>query len=383
MVDGSNEKSFTETATVPFPLASAHAAPAADAAADGAPAADAAAEEPPPPDDEQAEMTRAIPPTMASIRRSMHASFARNLSHHRTARIAARFRRGYRGADTTGVIGTARDHMIDAATMRWLLLHEARIHAIPGRDLRDLGDAILLHDAVEAEPFWNRLEGLSWPSDPTAFDRRLTEILVLFASLGRTPHIWGSPLHDSPGDLVARLEANGFRDLGLNYVMLLTDPAAATDPQAAGPPPGVTLERLSMVDAATVEDAKAAIATVLIDAFDVELGRAAEIEGETAALLQHPWFTHYLARVDGVPAAAARGATFEGATYLSSIGTAAWARGRGLGGLVTRAAVQDAVKAGSRWTYLGVLADNRAAMTVYERAGFSRLGGAAADLLLV
>ena len=82
--------------------------------------------------------------------------------------------------------------------MRRLLLHEARVHAIPGRDLRDLGDAILLHDPVEPEPFWNRLEGVRWPAEPDAFDRRLTEILVLFASIGRTPHIWASPLHDSP-----------------------------------------------------------------------------------------------------------------------------------------------------------------------------------------
>ncbi|MEA2653858.1 MAG: hypothetical protein QOI37_1085, partial [Chloroflexota bacterium] len=34
---------------------------------------------------------------------------------------------------------------IDPATMRRLLLHEARVHAMPGRVLRDLGDAILLH----------------------------------------------------------------------------------------------------------------------------------------------------------------------------------------------------------------------------------------------
>ena len=71
----------------------------------------------------------------------------------------------------------------------------------PGPDLRDLGDAILLHDPADAELFWNRLEGLRWPDDPGAFDRRLTEILVLFASIGRTPHIWASPLHDSPADL--------------------------------------------------------------------------------------------------------------------------------------------------------------------------------------
>ena len=36
------------------------------------------------------------------------------------------------------------------------------------------------------------------------------------------------------------------------------------------------------------------------------------IEAETIASLGHPWFTQYLVRVDGVPAAAARRATFEG-----------------------------------------------------------------------
>ena len=42
---------------------------------------------------------------------------------------------------------------------------------------------------------------------PTAFDRRLAEVLVLFTSLGRQPHIWPAPVHDAPADLVARLEA--------------------------------------------------------------------------------------------------------------------------------------------------------------------------------
>ena len=64
--------------------------------------------------------------------------------------------------------------------------------------------------------------------------------------------------------------------------------------------------------------------------------RRAGIEAETAASLGHPWFTHYLVRADGRPAAVARRATFDGLSYLSSIGTAGWARGRGLGSLVTR-----------------------------------------------
>ena len=87
---------------------------------------------------------------------------------------------------------------IDSDTLRRLLRHEAEVHAIPGRELRDLGDALLLHDPVDPEPFWNRVEGARWPGEASAFDRRLAEVGILFASIGRQPHIWVSPPHDEP-----------------------------------------------------------------------------------------------------------------------------------------------------------------------------------------
>ena len=71
---------------------------------------------------------------------------------------------------------TRSPYPTDAATSRRLLLHEAAVHAVPGRQLDDLGDGLLLLDPVDPEPFWNRLEALRWPTDPDAFDRRLTEI---------------------------------------------------------------------------------------------------------------------------------------------------------------------------------------------------------------
>jgi ribosomal protein S18 acetylase RimI-like enzyme len=79
----------------------------------------------------------------------------------------------------------------------------------------------------------------------------------------------------------------------------------------------------------------------------------------------------------------ARRATFEGASYLSSIGTAGWARGRGYGALVTQLASADSLALGSEWTYLGVFADNAVATGVYERSGFERVGESCPDLLLV
>jgi hypothetical protein len=272
--------------------------------------------------------------------------------------------------------------MIDPATMRRLLLHEARVHAIPSRDLRDLGDSILLHDAAETEPFWNRLEGLHWPADPDAFDKRLTEILVLFAALGRQPHIWASPAHDAPADLVARLAANGFRDMGPGNVMVLVDPAPSQAALAAPSRPGVTVERLAGLAGDPAVATAGEIVDVLLDAFEVDTARRSGIEAETIASLRHPWFTQYLVRVDGAAASVARRATFDGASYLSSIGTAGWARGRGLAGLATRLAAAEAVAAGSEWTYLGVFADNAVAIGVYERAGFQRIGAPAPDLLL-
>jgi ribosomal protein S18 acetylase RimI-like enzyme len=277
--------------------------------------------------------------------------------------------------------GLARS--IDPATMRRLMLHEARVHAVPGRHLRDLGDAILLHDDAEPEPFWNRLESLRWSADPTEFDRRLTEVLVIFASLGRQPHIWASPLHDAPIDLVERLKANGFRDLGAGNLMALADPEPARLAAAEPVPAGVTVERLARLPVSEAGSAAAGIVDVLLEAFDVEEERRPGVEAETVASLAHPWFTHYLVRLDGQPAAVARRATFEGASYLSSIGTARWARGRGLGSLVTSLATLDGLAADSEWVYLGVFADNAPAIGIYERSGFVRVGGSCPDLLLV
>ena len=138
----------------------------------------------------------------------------------------AGFAPGYRSRDDRSARRAPGDDVraIDPATMRRLLLHEARVHAVPGRELRDLGDAMLLHDPARAGAVLEPARGDPLADDPDAFDRRLTEILVLFASLGRQPHIWASPLHDAPTDLVARLKANGFRDMGAGCVMALARP---------------------------------------------------------------------------------------------------------------------------------------------------------------
>ncbi len=272
---------------------------------------------------------------------------------------------------------------IDPDTMRRLTLHEARVHAMPGRDVRDLDDAIMLHDPVDPEPFWNRLAAVRWPADPAAFDRRLTEMLVLFASLGRQPHIWPSPLHDTPADLVGRLGANGFRDTGAGCVMVLGDPGRARILAAQPLPDDVTVERLSGIRGLAAAQAATAIVDVLVDAFDVGSDRRLGVTAETITSLAGDRFTHYLARWQGRPVAVARRATFDGVSYLSSIGTTTSARGRGFGRLVTATAACDALADGSEWTHLGVFADNRGAIRLYRDLGFERVGESCPDLLLI
>jgi len=276
-------------------------------------------------------------------------------------------------------------HGFDSAAMRRLLVHEARVHAMPRRVFSDLGDAILLHDPIDPDPFWNRLEALRWPAEPAAFDRRLSESFIQFATLGRRPHIWPSPGFDDPPDLVARLVSHGFEDIGRGQVMLLTKPdLARTALSGSGEATGTSIvERLHGLSGSAAGRSARDVVEVLLDAFEVEPERRTAIELETAVTLGHPDFWHYLVRFEGRPAAVARRGTFDGLSYLSSIGTTRWARGLGLGRLVTAAAAIDGHAAGSDWTYLGVFAENTAAIRLYERVGFAILGEAGPDLLLV
>lgn len=276
------------------------------------------------------------------------------------------------------------DPTIDAATVRRLLRHEAEVHAIPGRTLRDLGDALLLHDPLEPEPFWNRVEAIRWPVDPVAFDRRLAEVSVVFASIGRQPHVWTSPPHDEPADLVDRLVANGFEDVGDGLLLVARDAGPARSALASHPlGSGMALERLSGVTGPDADLAADAIVSVLLVAFGVGEDRRPGVVGETRTSLADGRFTHYLVRRDGLPVAVARRATFDGASYLSSIGTVDSARGLGLGRYVTAAAMVDAADAGSAWIHLGVFADNVPARRLYEGLGFMLSGEPGPDMIFV
>lgn len=278
--------------------------------------------------------------------------------------------------------GPGRPSEIDAAEGRWLAWHEACVHGLIGREIRDLGDAVLLYDPADREPFWNRMAGFAWPDAPAAFDRRLTEALGQFAALDRLPHFWPMPGYDEPADLVTRLLANGFDDAGAGMLMVLDPVRLQPDAVAAPDDRQVTVERLHRMAGEAAADAALRVAIVLSDSFAVDPDRVGAIEEETLVLLGRDEFHACLIRVDGEPAAVARRTTFAGASYLSSIGTRPMFRGRGFGRLVSDIVMRDALAAGSHWTYLGVFEDNPVARKMYEDLGFVPLGDPAPDLIL-
>lgn len=271
-------------------------------------------------------------------------------------------------------------HGLDEAAFRFIEVHETRAHALGGRLIRDLGDCVLLHAPGDRDPFFNRVAAVRWPRDPIRFERRLADLFALFAGLDRRPHIWTAPAFNTPADLGLRLVEQGFREVGAGYVMALVRPPGH---ERRRPEPGVTVERLHGGPGVTVRDQTVReIARLLGESFAVDPDRHEAIAAEVLEAFGSPAFHVCLVRADGEPVAVGKRYTFDGASYLSSIGTRPRHRGRGHGLLVTEVLIEDALAAGSRQVYLGVHAHNDRAISVYRRAGLDIVGGRAGDYLL-
>ncbi len=258
--------------------------------------------------------------------------------------------------------------------------HETDAHAIPSREVRDLGDALVLHDARDQDPFWNRMARVRWPADPAAFDRRLTEAMALFAVLGRRPHVWPSPVHAEPADLAERLVANGFEDIGGGHLMVLVDREACGPVRPGEAGRGVVLQAMARSVDAGPADADE-LASVLVASFGAPSARVAGLAADLRLTLDDPRIVLAIARVDGVPASVAKVTSFDAHSYVSSVGTLPQFRGLGLAGLVTRHALATAGTRDHNTVYLGAFSGNRPAQRLYERLGFASIGESP-DLLL-
>jgi len=289
------------------------------------------------------------------------------------------------------------DRTIDPDLARRLVLHEARAQQTPARELRDLGDGWLLHDPSDAEPFWNRLIAPRWPEDSIGFERRLNEVITLFATLARLPHIRPLPLGGQPPDMAQRLQSAGFVSMGADRRLVLLEPervgerrvAAEARVAAAFGAAAVTVSREDLGSAPARERHwgerrrwAADAALVLADAFGVEPARMLALENDVLACTSRPGCAMLLVRVAGEPAAIARRATNEEGSYLSSIGTRRAFRRNGLGALATLLVLEDALAAGGPTIHLAVESDNEAGRLLYEGLGFAVVGDPAPDLLL-
>jgi ribosomal protein S18 acetylase RimI-like enzyme len=277
------------------------------------------------------------------------------------------------------------------------VLHEARAQQTPSRELRDLGDGWLLHDPSDAEPFWNRLIAPRWPIESAAFDRRLDEVITLFATLARLPHVRPLPVGGEPADMARRLETAGFATMGADRRMLLIEPErvgelrTAMEARIAGEfgSGAVAVSRQDLGSTGGRDRRwserrrwSAEASVVLAEAFGVELVRRVALENDVLACISRPGCAMLLLRVDGEPVAIARRATNAEGSYLSSIGTRPAFRRRGLGALITLLALEDALVAGGSTIHLAVEADNEAARQLYAGLGFAAVGDPAPDLLL-
>jgi ribosomal protein S18 acetylase RimI-like enzyme len=284
------------------------------------------------------------------------------------------------------VSDVAEPTLRDPALARRLMLHEARAQQSGGRELRDLGDGWLLHDPSDSEPFWNRLIGPQWPDDPAAFTRRLDEVITLFATIDRPPHVRPLPIGSRPADLTGRLLEAGFETVGADRRMVLVDPsvclAIAGRFRASGPASRIVLERHPARSLADRGRWAVEAAVVLADAFAVDPLRRIALETDVLACAARRGCSILMLREDGDPVALARCATLEGGSYLSSIGTRQAWRGRGHGKLVTALAVADALDAGSDLVHLAVDLGNDRARRFYEALGFAVVGDVVPDLLL-
>lgn len=291
----------------------------------------------------------------------------------------------------------AGDRIFDPDLARRLVLHEARAQQTPARELRDLGDGWLLHDPSDAEPFWNRLIAPRWPDESVAFDRRLDEVITLFATLARLPHIRPLPLGCEPADMTDRLQAAGFVSMGADRRMVLIEPervgerraAAEARVAAAFGPKAVSVSRQEIGSEPARErrwgDRRrwaADASFVLAESFGVESARLVALENDVLACISRPGCAMLLVRVDGEPVAIARRATNDEGSYLSSIGTRPAFRRRGLGALATLLALEDALTQGGPAIHLAVEVDNEPGRQLYEGLGFAVVGEPAPDLLL-
>lgn len=254
---------------------------------------------------------------------------------------------------------TAEYRQLPLALVANMVGHLAR-HA-PGAAVEDTHGALAVAGARPLlAPALNGLVRTDSRADPAAI---LERARAFFGRLGREFILWTSDATDA--DLEQAALAGGFEQrlpLDGHPVMVLS--RAPASPEV---PPGVEL--------AVVSDLAAAESFVDVVAASYEsLGQPAEVTRAIFAgprALFAPGAVAFLATVDGVPAACALTVVRGPLTGLYWVGTIEAARRRGLGELVTRAALRAGFERGAT---VAALWSSPPAYQIYRRLGFVETG---------
>ena len=310
----------------------------------------------------------------------------------RRSAIRRRHRDGFAAGMVAGMgihhaSGERMNGLVDPDTMRRLLVHEARVHAMPDRELRDLGDA---HPPVRPGRAGAVLE--PGRGHPVAGRRRRLRSTAGRGRWSCSPRSAASPTSGRRRSTTCRATSSnawsrtGFMMSGAGCMMAMTGPRAlppwrcSRDGARRSPSSG-----WGTVQAGGSTTTLADIVSVLLRCVRRRggppaggRGRDGRLAGERARS-PTTW--------SGSTASRPRshgGRRSMGVSYLSSIGTAAWARGRGLGEMVTMAAAADARRGRQRvGPSRRLRRQRRSPSGCTTGLGFEMLGAPAPDLLLI
>lgn len=234
------------------------------------------------------------------------------------------------------------------------------IARLPGARLRRETDLTWL---ASGRPFasFNHVQAIAIAGSRRAIDERIGQVHANLEANGSLPATWWVGPSTRPADLGRRLVGRGFVEAEPEFGMAI-DIAAAR----RGDPVGADVSVAQVAGRADLDE----WLSVMAGAYDWSGGGAAtawaELYGAVVDDVDPPW-RHLLVRQSGRAVACSSIFFAEGLAFVTNIGTLPDARGRGLGTVATRAALDAARHAGHVRASLAASLMGRG---LYSRLGF-------------
>ncbi len=234
----------------------------------------------------------------------------------------------------------------------------------PRIDVREDGDCVWTESELPY-PLFNSVMRASVSDDRAD---RVIASRVESCRNRRVPLLWWTGPSTSPGDFGDRLDRAGFfLEPAFGMVARLTDSARVGElDNAAADVRRIAIERVAD------RGALATWSRILCDGFGApqEFGMAFAEMAEAIGLEGDSPFRHYLACIDGEPAATCSLFLGAGVAGIYDVSTIAAHRRQGLGAAVTRRAMNDALASGF---HVAILHASQLGLGVYRSLGFEKI----------